>query len=119
VDNNCEIYRVIDFISKKWTVSILLELFRGSSDKIRYSVIKRNLSEISSKILSARLKELEKESIIIKKIDTTCFPIKCEYYLTKSGIDLIQIIKEIKEWTFRWKVRNKLCDEQDCKVCNI
>jgi len=107
----------MDYIGKKWTVIILLELFKGSNNKKRYCEIKRNIPDITPKVLSSRLKELEKKGMITKKIDSTSFPVKCEYSLTKSGNDFIKIIKDIKNWSLKWKIENKVCEQLDCKYC--
>lgn len=116
---DCTIYKTANFIGKRWTLLLLLELYRGSSLWKRYSQLKRGLPEITPKILSIRLKELEKENLIKKRIDTAEFPIKSEYSLTKSGKDFIKIIKDIKKWSLKWKIKNKQCETSDCKVCNI
>ena len=68
-------------------------------------------------MLSSRLKELEEQELITKHIDATSFPVKCEYSLTKSGIDFIQIIKDIKNWALKWKINNKICEQLNCKDC--
>jgi DNA-binding HxlR family transcriptional regulator len=117
MDDDCTIYRTADFIGKRWTLLILLELYKGKI--IRYSKLKNNLTGITPKILSLRLKELEKEKLINKKIDTSVFPIKCEYSLTKSGDDFIKIIKDMKKWALKWKIKNKVCDSTDCRNCEI
>ena len=119
MNENCTVYKTVDYLAKKWSLLILLELYKGESDWKRYSEIKKKIPDISPKILSARLKELEKHGIISKKIDTTYFPVKSEYSLTKSGIDLIQIIKNIKKWALNWKVDNEICGGQDCKDCEF
>ena len=119
MNEDCTVYKTMEYLSKKWTPLILLELYKGRSEKKRYSEIKRNMPEITPKVLSARLKELEKQGIITKKIDTTCFPIKCEYALTESGKDFIRIIKDIKTWALQWKIDNKLCENLDCKDCEL
>jgi len=98
MDERCTIYRTIDFISKKWTLLILLELYKTRGKK-RYSELKSSLLNITPKILSTRLRELEKQGLITKYIDTNGFPIKCEYILTDSGKDFIRIIKDIKKWS--------------------
>jgi DNA-binding HxlR family transcriptional regulator len=114
----CTIYRTIDFISKKWTLLILLELYKSRGKK-RYSELKQSLLDITPKILSTRLRELEKQGLIIKKVDSSVFPVKCEYILTESGSDFIRIIKDIKKWSLRWKYRNKECEQQDCTYCEL
>ena len=73
--------------------------------------------DITQKILSERLKELEEEGIVTKKVDATTFPVKSEYTLTKSGLELVDIIRGIKMWALKWKIDNIPCGKQDCSVC--
>ena len=114
----CSIYRTIGFISKKWTLLILLELYKTQGTK-RYSELKNSLLDITPKILSARLRELEQQGLITKSIDTSGFPVKCEYTLTESGREFIRIIKDIKKWSLQWKKKNKECEQQDCRHCDL
>src|SRR3989344_8618007 len=107
--NQCTIYKTTNFIGKRWTLVILLELYKGKSEIKRYSELKKSLPGITPKILSLRLKELEKESLIKKAIDNSHIPIKCEYSLTESGKDFIKIIKEIKSWSLKWYEGNNSC----------
>ena len=119
MDNDCTVYQTMEYLSKKWSLVILLEIFKGLNEKKRYSEIKKNIPNISTKILSTRLKELEKEGALIKNIDTSSFPIKCEYSLTNSGKDLINIIKNIKNWALKWNIENQICEERNCKDCEL
>jgi DNA-binding HxlR family transcriptional regulator len=116
---DCTIYQTASFIGKRWTLLVLLELHKGKAKCKRYSEIKKGIEDITPKILSARLKELEKEKLITKKIDTSEFPIKCEYSLTESGKDFIKIIQDMKKWALKWKVKNIVCSEIDCRNCNL
>jgi len=116
MNEKCTIYKTADFIGKKWTIPIILELYKG---KKRYSKLKKSLGNITSKILSTRLKELEKEKMIKKIIDNSKFPIKCEYSLTKSGKEFMPIIQDMKKWALKNKFKNKLCSETDCKHCEF
>ncbi len=119
MDKNCTIYQTASFIGKKWTLLILLEIYKSKDNSKRYSEIKNELPKITPKILSLRLKELEKEKLIKKKIDTSKFPIRCDYSLTKRGDDFIKIIKDIKKWALKWNIKNKVCEETNCKNCII
>ena len=118
MDVDCTIYQTASFIGKRWTLLILLELYKGGKPK-RYSEIKKGILGITPKILSLRLKELEKEKLIVKKIDTSEFPVKCEYSLTPSGIDFIKIIQDMKKWALKWKVKNIVCEKVNCKECKL
>jgi DNA-binding HxlR family transcriptional regulator len=119
MDNNCTVYKTIDIVSKKWSLLILLEIYKGSQSKKRYSDIKNNIPDITPKVLSGRLKDLENEGLITKNVDASSFPVKSEYALTKIGLDFISIIKDIKGWALRWKIHNKVCEQLDCKDCEL
>ncbi|MBM3200305.1 helix-turn-helix transcriptional regulator [Candidatus Woesearchaeota archaeon] len=115
----CTVYRTADFVSKRWTLPILLELYKDNAEWKRYSHLKGKLEDITPKILSSRLKELEKEGMIIKMIDAKTYPIKCEYSLAPSGKDFIRIIKDIKKWALKWNIKNKACENSDCSTCTL
>ena len=115
----CSIRKAVNFLGKRWTLLILLELYKGYSEWKRFSQIKRNIDNITSKILSIRLKELKIENLIEKRVSIKKSPIKSEYKLTKAGKDFIGIIKNIKRWSLMWKKDNKICGEKDCKDCEF
>lgn len=118
MEKDCTLYQTADFIGKRWTLLILLEIYRNR-EPVRYSELKKNLPDITPKMLSARLKELEKRKLVSKKLDSSSVPIKSFYALTKSGEDFIRIIKSIKKWALKWNINNKLCEGLDCKNCKF
>jgi DNA-binding HxlR family transcriptional regulator len=119
MDENCTVYQTMDFISKKWTLLILLELFKGGKEKKRYSEIKNNMNDITPKVLSERLRELESEGLIKRQVDASRFPIKTEYWLTESGLDFIPVISMMKSWALKWKPHQRICESIDCKNCTL
>ncbi len=119
METDCTIYKTANFIGKRWTLLILLELYKGDTKVKRYSEIKNSMKEITPKVLSLRLKELQKEGLIRKNIDARQFPVKCEYSLTKSGEDFIKIIQDIKKWALKWKMKNIVCQKANCKECEL
>ncbi|NMC58791.1 MAG: helix-turn-helix transcriptional regulator [Candidatus Methanofastidiosa archaeon] len=114
---DCTIYKTLDILGKRWTLLILLELYKGEKAQKRFNELKNRLGNITPKILSLRLSELENEGLIQKNIDNSKIPIKCEYSLTESGEDFIHIIQEIKEWGLKWKFDNPKCAGTYCKQC--
>ena len=110
----CAICQAADIIGKRWSTLILLELCKG---KKRYNEIKKSLEDITPKILSLRLKELEKEGIVKKSIDSRKIPVSCTYQLTTSGEDFIKVIESMKLWALRWRVKNEICQKRECKDC--
>lgn len=119
MDDTCTIYKTADFVGKRWTILILLELHKGKNELKRYNELKKTLPKITSKILSLRLKELEKQKLIVKKINAKQFPITCEYSLTESGKDFIKIIQDMKKWALKHKFDNKVCESSACKHCEF
>ena len=96
---------------------ILLELYKGEEHTRRFSELKSCLFGITQKVLSARLKELEKEGLIENRVDSRSFPVRSDYILTQSGLEIIEIIKDMKQWALKWKINNKECGDQDCSQC--
>jgi DNA-binding HxlR family transcriptional regulator len=107
----------VKYLTKKWTLLVILELYKGPGYTRRFSELKDSLGEITPKILSERLKELEQEGLVTKNVDTSAFPVKCEYTLTESGLEIIGIVKHIKTWALKWKIDNIPCGKLDCKDC--
>jgi len=118
MDKSCAVFTASNLIGKRWTLLILLELHKGEAKWKRYHELKSRLPQLTPKILSTRLKELEREGLISKKVDSSTVPIKSEYSLTKRGDEFIEIIKQIKQWTLRWG-QYKRCKSQDCKECEF
>jgi DNA-binding HxlR family transcriptional regulator len=90
---------------------------KGNAYTRRFSELKSCLDGIIQKVLSARLKELEKEGLVEKRVDYSSFPAKSEYTLTASGLEIISIVKHMKQWALKWKITNIECVCQDCHEC--
>lgn len=117
MQESCTVSQTVQYLTRKWTLLIILELYKGEGYTRRFSDLKGSLTGITSKVLSERLRELEAEGIIERKVDATSFPVKSEYSLTESGLEIIEIIRDIKKWALKWKIENIACGEQDCKIC--
>lgn len=117
--DDCTIYNVSEFIGKRWILVIILELFKTKNERKRYNQIKKAIPDITPKILSLRLKELEREGLITKEIDISETSIKTFYALTESGLDFIEIILSIKKWGIKWNKSGKECHKTQCKYCHL
>lgn len=117
MQEGCTVNLTVKYISRKWTLLILLELYKGAEHTRRFSELKSCLDGITQKVLSARLKELQKEGLVENRVDSTSFPVKSEYTLTESGLEIIDIVKGMKRWALKWKIRNIECSCQDCSEC--
>lgn len=113
----CTVNQTVKYLTKKWTLLIILELYKGQGYTRRFSELRDALDGITPKVLSERLKELEEEGILTRDVDATAFPVKSEYTLTKSGLEIVGVIRCIKHWALKYKIENISCGQQDCKVC--
>ena len=77
----CPIEATFRIIGKRWTVLILREMFMGTK---QFNRMHEKVSGITSKMLSLRLRELERNKIIERKI-VSKYPIRVEYELTELG----------------------------------
>ena len=91
---NCPVEVTLDIIGKKWTVLIIRDLLDG---KKRFGELLESLSGISPRTLSARLSELEKCSVVKKKV-YPIVPLKVEYSLGKRGFELRLILEQMRKW---------------------
>ena len=84
-------------IGKPWVNLIIFELLLGPK---RFSTLESQL-EITSRMLSERLKYLEVEGIIIREV-TPDIPVKIEYALTEKGYALKDVIEALHTWSQTW-----------------
>ncbi|MEN2767218.1 winged helix-turn-helix transcriptional regulator [Ornithinibacillus xuwenensis] len=89
--------KAMQIISKRWVGLILFEMLTGAK---RFSEMESNLP-ISGRLLSDRLKMLEKEGIVERKIYSE-FPVRIEYSLSKKGQSLRPVIEDIQKWADDW-----------------
>jgi len=102
----CPVYRTFHIIGKKWALQILQELCVNKGIR-RFNEIKNSLYWITPRVLSKRLKEMENEGLIKRKIFSDKIPVKVEYVLTRKGKELDEVIKKAREWGYKWEVVGK------------
>jgi DNA-binding HxlR family transcriptional regulator len=78
---SCPIETTFKIIGKRWTVLIIREILRGHTQFNRFL---ENIEGISPKVLTERLRELERLGIIRRKIVSE-YPVRVEYSLTDMG----------------------------------
>jgi len=113
----CTVNQTVRYLARKWTLLIILELYKGQGHTRRFTELKEALGGITQKVLAERLRELEHEGIVTRRVDATDFPVRTEYTLTESGLALVDVVRGIKAWALAWKVENATCGNQDCSVC--
>jgi len=91
----CDVSDIWKVLGKAWSLLILKNL--STKEAIRFNELKKILPEISNTVLADRLRELESEKLIIKKIYAQV-PLKVEYSLTKDAKDLELVLEELERW---------------------
>lgn len=92
---SCPIARTLDVIGTKWTFLIIRDLLIDGT--LRFSDLLRSLEGVSPKTLSLRLKELEHQGIVARKVYPEVPP-RVEYSLTEKGRRLEGIFIELKRF---------------------
>jgi len=90
--------RAVELLGRRWTGAIARALLRGP---LRFSELARAIPQISDRALSQRLKELEAEGILTRRVETGT-PVRVEYVLTEKGEALEQVVRGIEAWAHDW-----------------
>ena len=89
-----------NIITKRGTLEILIPLC-CSTDPVRYLTFKNSMKGFSSKTLTTRLRELEKNRILDRQYFNE-IPPRVEYRLTPKGQELVESIIELLQWMRKW-----------------
>lgn len=92
----CEpISRMLARISDKWTLLVVRVLGRGP---LRFNALKREVGEISQKMLASTLRDLEENGFVTRTV-TPVMPPQVEYALTDLGRDFWKPVRALADWT--------------------
>ncbi len=98
----CPIYhRAVEIIGARWSGAILQVMLNGAT---RFGAIEAAIPDLTSRMLSQRLKELEGEGIVERRVipDT---PVRIEYQLTAKGQALAPVVRALSAWAEKWARR--------------
>jgi DNA-binding HxlR family transcriptional regulator len=92
-------------ISGKWKLLILMSMYDGTN---RFRDLQRSIPQITTRVLSKELKELEANKLIVRTVHDT-YPITIKYTLTPYGHSLTPVVEEMIKWgrTHRKKISGK------------
>ncbi len=94
----CPLYeKATEFLGTRWNLMIIKQLLSGPQ---RFGEIQTALP-ISGRLLSERLKYMEKEDLVTRQIFPEV-PVRVEYTLTEKGRALAPIMMEIGKWSQDW-----------------
>jgi DNA-binding HxlR family transcriptional regulator len=91
----CEhISRTLARISDKWSMLIVRVLGRGPC---RFNALRREIGEISQKVLASTLRDLEEHGFVSRTV-TPVTPPQVEYALTDLGREFLEPVRTLAEW---------------------
>ena len=102
----CPVDNTFKLIGKKFTVLIVRNMM---SNQIRFNQFIETIEGINPKTLSTRLKEMEKDGLIHRKIYHET-PIRIEYYLTEKGKNLKSILDQMALFSAQFCVKDVFVD---------
>jgi DNA-binding HxlR family transcriptional regulator len=90
-------HEAVELIGRRWTGAILRVLMPGPA---RFSEIGQSVPELSDRLLSQRMKELESRGVVERTAEDGGRCVR--YRLTTMGEDLAPALREIDSWAKRW-----------------
>ncbi len=95
----CPLYHeAVELVGRRWTGAILRVLMDGP---LRFSEIAQAVPELSDRLLSERMKELEARGIVERTVISGP-PLRVEYELSRMGRELEPALSELQSWAKRW-----------------
>ena len=91
----CPVRDVIDRISDKWSVLSILAL--GANGTMRFNEMRKSIGDVSQRMLTVTLKNLEKDGFISRKVYAEVPP-RVEYTLTPLGVGLLHQVDQLSKW---------------------
>jgi DNA-binding HxlR family transcriptional regulator len=95
----CPLYHeAVELVGRRWTGAILRVLMDGA---LRFSEIAQAVPELSDRLLSERMKELERRGMVQRRVISGP-PLRVEYSLSEMGHALEPALSELERWANRW-----------------
>lgn len=91
----CPIRNILSRVGDKWSMLVLITL--NGYGVMRFNELRRNIPDISQKMLSEVLKALEADDLVSRKVYAEVPP-RVEYRLTERALTLIPLIKGLIDW---------------------
>src|SRR5690242_16384276 len=93
-----QFHRAAELIGRRWTGAIIFVLLKT---RCRFATLRDAIPEITDRMLSERLQELEQEGIVERTVVPET-PVRVEYALTKKGRALVDAMDAIAHWAEKW-----------------
>lgn len=91
---HCPARLFFEKIADKWVLLIINILARETQ---HFNLLKKSIQGISPKVLSQKLKMLERDGFITRQVQDTA-PIRVDYSLTPLGLEVAKMAYQLKDW---------------------
>jgi DNA-binding HxlR family transcriptional regulator len=91
-------HQAVELIGRRWSGAVIQLLMQR---RLRYAELRAAIPDISDRMLSERLRELEAAGIVVRTVLPDP-PVRVEYDLTEKGRALKPSLNAIGEWAERW-----------------
>lgn len=98
----CPVEITLMLISNRWKALIIRDLLEGTK---RFGALKKSLDPISQKVLTANLRDMERNGLLTRKIFPEVPP-RVEYTLTETGFSLKPIMDAMVRWGLDYKEKH-------------
>lgn len=95
--SNCPVRTVLDHVAAKWTSLILLELENAPQ---RFNALGRSLPDISKRMLTQSLRDLERDGMIVREVFDTKPP-SVQYSLSDIGRSFLTPFHSLIDWAMK------------------
>lgn len=99
---DCPVEVTLTLISNKWKILIIRDLLEGTK---RFGELKKSVTNISQKVLTSNLREMEENNLLTRKVYPEVPP-KVEYTLTEIGRSLSPLLDAMDEWGTGYKEKS-------------
>ena len=98
----CPVETTLLLIGDKWKVLILRDLVSGTK---RFGELKKSIGNVSQKVLTAQLRDMENKGLVLRKVYAEVPP-RVEYTLSETGYSLKPILDAMEVWGREYKMKN-------------
>lgn len=95
IREKCPLPPLFEKISGKWKLLILYNL--SHANVLRFSDLYRSIPEVSQKVLTSQLRDLERDGLVNRKVHPEVPP-RVEYSLTAKGVSLCPVLSLLADW---------------------
>ncbi len=114
-DIRCPLERGLIIFGGKWKSRIICVL--SKKGQLRYNQIRKEMMNITDAVLSANLKQLINDGIVLRK-QYNEIPPRVEYELSENGKSIIPILEIICKWSKKIDKENKDDSLNQCQLCD-